>query len=42
MVRKEQTHKTLLWALAVLVLLKMLVVGVQGWTRIAVLVGNLM
>ena len=38
----EQAQSTFLWVLLVLVFLKVLVDGIEGWARIAVLVGEVM
>ena len=42
MTTKQQTQQAVLWALGVLVLLKVLLGSIEGWTEIAVLVGEVM
>jgi hypothetical protein len=39
---KTDVQKKFLWALVALVFLKVLVAGIEGWTEIAVLVGEVM
>jgi hypothetical protein len=39
---RQQTQQAVLWALGVLVFLKVLLGGIEGWTEIAVLVAEVM
>lgn len=38
---REQTQQALMWGLIVLVFLKVLLASIEGWTEIAMLVGDL-